>query len=55
MSRNTRLNLCVIVILGSALYSFLLYKTPDFARAVALGYIAILLTVLVASNLWKKE
>lgn len=55
MGASTRLNLCIVVIVGSAIYALLVAQAPDFAEAVALGYIAVLLTILVAINLWKKE
>lgn len=53
MGPNTRLNLSVVVILGSAIYGLLVIEAPSLAEAVALGYIAALLTVLTALNLWK--
>lgn len=53
MTANTRLVLSVIVIVGSAIYGLLIAEAPKFAEAIALGYIAVLLTVLTAMNLWK--
>lgn len=53
MRPNTRLILSMIVIVGSALYGVLLLETPNFAEAIALGYIAVLLTILTVINLWR--
>lgn len=55
MKANTRLTLSVVIIVGSALYGFLIIEAQQFAEAIALGYISVLLTVLVAINLWKAK
>lgn len=54
MKANTRLSLIAFLIVGSALYAFLIAKDPKFAEAIALGYIAMLLTVLTIINVWKR-
>lgn len=41
------------IVVGSALYGILVVEAPKFAEAIALGYIAVLLTILTAINLWK--
>lgn len=53
MKLGTRLALVAVVIIGSACYAILIAKSPELGRTVALGYIAILLTILVTVNLWK--
>ena len=54
MRPDTRLILCVIVIVGSAFYATLIIQAPSFAQAIVLGYIALLLTILTATTLWKR-
>lgn len=54
MTANTRLHLIAGIILVSAVYAILIAKDPALASAIASGYIALLLTVLVVLNLWKK-
>lgn len=54
MKPDTRLILSAFVIVGSALYGMLLLEAPKFAEAIALGYIALLLTILTTLNLWKR-
>jgi hypothetical protein len=54
MGSNCRLALCGIIIVGSALYSVLVVEDPRLAETLAIGYIAILLTVFTVVNIWKK-
>lgn len=53
MKANTRLLLSAMVVIGSAVYGFLILEVPRFAEAIALWYIAVLLTILATLNLWK--
>lgn len=50
-----RLRICVAVILVSAGYAVLVAKDPDFAQAVMLGYVAVLLTIFVLIEVWKHD
>lgn len=54
MRPNLRLGLCIVMIVGSAFYALLVTQNPSVASAVALGYVALLLTVFVLVNVWKK-
>lgn len=55
MKPDTRLILSAILIVGSACYGVLLHEAPKLAEALALGYIAALLTIITAINLWKRS
>jgi tryptophan-rich sensory protein len=55
MQANTRLALCGVVIVLSALYGLLLEQDRRLAEAVAIGYIAIMLTLLLVVNIWKRS
>lgn len=54
MKPKTRLILCLVVIVGSALYGVLVSRDPDVASAVMLGYVGVMLTIVVAIEVWKK-
>lgn len=54
MTRNIRLGLIAAIIVFSAGYALLVKKDPSIAGAVATGYVALLLTVLLLLNVWKK-
>jgi len=54
MNPRLRLWLCAGVILLSAGYGLLVTKDRRLAEAIALGYIAVVLTVFVVINVWKK-
>lgn len=54
MNPNLRLVLCAVMILGSALYGVLIASNPRVASAIMLGYIALLLTIFVVVNVWKR-
>jgi cell division protein FtsW (lipid II flippase) len=54
MRSELRLALCGAMIVLSALYAVLVNKNPDLATAVAAGYVALLLTIFVSVNVWKK-
>lgn len=54
MTPKTRLKLIVGLLALSSIYALLVGWNPELARAVAVGYIALMLTVLVLIQLWKK-
>lgn len=54
MKARTRLTLSLVMIIGSALYGLLIAEDANIAEAVALGYVALLLTLFLAANLWKR-
>lgn len=54
MKPRLRLALCAVMILISAGYAALVSEDRGLAEAVALGYIAVLLTIFTVVNLWKK-
>lgn len=55
MLPNTRLILCLVIVIGSGLYALLVKQDPDLASAVMLGYVGILLTIFIATEVWKKK
>lgn len=55
MGPNTRLRLSVVMIVLSAIYAGLIVQDRDLAGIVAIGYIALLLTLIVLTNLWKRD
>jgi pilus assembly protein TadC len=55
MLPNTRLILCAVIIIGSGLYALLVARDPDVASALMLGYVGVLLTIFVATEVWKKR
>lgn len=55
MQPSTRLILCIVIIIGSALYALVVAQSPDVASALMLGYVGILLTIFVATEVWKKR
>lgn len=55
MKPDTRLILSAVVIIGSAIYGTLLVESPKFAESIALGYIAVLLTILTITQLWRSS
>lgn len=55
MSASYRLLLCGVLILISAVYAVLVARDPAFAAAIAAGYVAIVVTVILVANLWKKD
>lgn len=54
MTPRHRLIVCVVMILISAAYAVLVAKNLEIAKAIALGYIAVMLTLIVIINLWKR-
>lgn len=54
MTRNARLQLSIVMIVISAAYAVIVAKDPQVASAVAIGYVAVLITVTILTNVWKK-
>lgn len=54
MRPNARLLWVAVLILGSASYGVLVKKDPDFAQAVMLGYIGLVLSIFVLVQVWRK-
>lgn len=54
MTPATRGKLIIGLLALSSTYALLVGWDPELARAVAVGYIALMLTVLVIVNVWKK-
>lgn len=54
MGPNTRLRMSIFMIVFSMTYAILIVQDRDLAEVVAVGYIALLLTVFVVINTWKK-
>jgi hypothetical protein len=55
MTANTRLAVCAVVIILSAVYALILEQDQGLAEAVALGYIAVVLTLMFILNVWKRS
>lgn len=54
MSARTRLSLIAFLLLGTIFYGSLVAFDPSLARTVGVGYIAVVLTIFVANELWRK-
>ena len=54
MTSNTRLRTSIVMIILSAMYAIVLAKDPPIASAAAVGYIAVILTGCLLTNVWKK-
>lgn len=54
MTSNTRLRWVGAILLVSTCYAILVAESPQFAAAISSGYVAVLLTVFIVLNLWKK-
>lgn len=54
MRPSIRLYLTLVVIVFSAAYAVVVTQNPALASAVASGYVALVVTVLVTINFWKK-
>lgn len=54
MTPHRRLWLLAALIVISAMYAVVVEKDPELAYAVALGYIAIMLTILIVTACWKR-
>lgn len=54
MRANLRLLLCVFIVVSSAAYAVLVIENPPIAAAVSSGYVALLATIFILVNLWKR-
>lgn len=54
MRPSTRLFWAAVMIFGSSLYGVLIVYNPRVASSIALGYIALILSIFIAIELWKK-
>lgn len=54
MSSDLRLKLAAVTIILSTVYGVIVAKDPKFATAIAMGYVAILLTIFTLVTFWKK-
>lgn len=54
MTAKTRLALIALVIIGSAAYAVLVKQDPSTASAVAVGYVALLVTIIAAIQIWRR-
>lgn len=54
MTSATRLKVCALLIVLSAVYAVLVARDPAIASAIASGYVAAVLTVVVLTTIWKK-
>lgn len=55
MRPNIRLIWCLVVVIGSSLYAVLVATNPNVASAVVLGYVAVLLTIFVLNEVWRRS
>ena len=55
MTPKCRLILIVLVIVGSAAYAVLVKKDPSTASAIAIGYVAFLVSIITLIQVWRKE
>jgi len=54
MAPKTRLFWSAVLIVGSIVYGILVAANPRVASAIMLGYIAVLLTIFIVVDVWKK-
>jgi membrane protein YdbS with pleckstrin-like domain len=55
MSPNTRLKLCLLIIIVSAMYQVLVaYDTPSASTLVSF-YVVLVGTIFILTNVWKKS
>lgn len=54
MGPRARLFWVAVMILGSAMYGVLISYNPRIASSIALGYIALILSIFIAIELWKR-
>lgn len=54
MTPANRLWALAVLIILSAAYALLVKKDPALAQVVALGYIAVMLTILIITTCWKR-
>jgi ABC-type uncharacterized transport system permease subunit len=54
MRPYTRLALAAVLIVISAAYAVLVKKDPSIASAIAVGYVAVLVTIITAIQIWRR-
>jgi hypothetical protein len=54
MSPKLRLYLCAIIVALSGAYAVLIATDIELAKAVALGYIGLILTIFLLLNVWRR-
>jgi membrane protein YdbS with pleckstrin-like domain len=54
MSLSCRLALIASVLIGSAAYAVLVAQNPSIASAIAVGYVALLVTVITVIQIWRR-
>lgn len=54
MTSDTRLKVSALMIVISALFGVIVAQSPSIAHDVMNGYVAMLLTLFVLVNVWKK-
>lgn len=54
MAPKTRLFWVAVIIIGSFVYGIVIVANPRVASAIMLGYIAVLLTIFIVVDVWKK-
>lgn len=54
MRPKTRLLMAVLIIVGSAAYGMLVAADRALASAISSGYVAVLVTIFILTNVWKK-
>lgn len=55
MTPNLRLRLCVAMVVMSTMYGLVVVQDPQVAAAIAVGYVALLLTLFTLVHFWKKS
>lgn len=50
---STRLSLIAVMLVSSAIYGVVVTQSPQTASAIALGYVAVLLTIFVLVEVWR--
>lgn len=54
MKASFRLALVALIIVGSAIYGLIVAQDPALASAMASGYVAVVLSVFLLVNVWKR-
>lgn len=54
MRPSVRLYLTLALIVASAIYAVVVSRDPALASAIASGYVALIATILIVINVWKK-
>lgn len=54
MRPKTRLLMVAFIIVMSAAYAVLVKRDPSVASAIAVGYVALLVTIITAIQIWRR-